>query len=125
MPFFLTEHFWAFFFGEPGKHFYEGNVYGNVVAVLPLAVLGVAGYLWHRGVLREAHEKLDRLAAAHVEHAEKLDRLLNTLDPETDGGLADIKEMLDPDTPSGLGVVNEKLDRLIEPKRSGKMGGIE
>lgn len=115
-PFFATEGFWAFFFGQPGHHFYEAAVYGNVVAVLPLAVLGLFGWLWHRGVVGELHAKVDGLAAAHAEHAQHFKQILDALDPDTDGGIADLRDRLDPDTPGGIGVIRKQLDTLTQPK---------
>jgi hypothetical protein len=117
MIFFLTPHFWEFFFGESGKHFYEANVYGNVIAVLPLGVLAIGGWLWHRGAVEETHRKLDLLAEKHDAHAEHLKKILDALDPESEGGIKvlhdhimNVEDLLDPQTPKGLKVILEALE---------------
>jgi heme exporter protein D len=94
MPFFLTEHFWRFFFAEHGHHFYEAAVWGNVVAVLPLAILGASGFVYHHTVLKRAHESHD----AHLK------AILAALDPEseTDSQLDRIADAVDTTTPGGL-----------------------
>jgi hypothetical protein len=113
MPFFLTEHFWAFFFGMPGgPHFYEAAVWGNVVAVLPLAVLALFGWFWHKGAVEEMHRKLDAAAARADVHAEHMKKVLDLLNPETDGGIADVLDRLDPVSPGGLQVVVDRIETL-------------
>jgi len=90
-------------------HWFWLEIRGNVFAEIPLALA-----LWlllrarHLAVLA-AHAELK---AAHVEHAAKLDKLLNKLDPATRGGLTDVLDRLDPETPGGLRVLDEKLDSL-------------
>lgn len=115
----LFTHFWQFFFvpPEPGVPWYHGQVWGNVVAVLPLALLAVAGFFWHKGVMDEAHEKIDKLAQAHDKHTEHLKAILDALDPDTDGGIADlhakldvIRDALDTHTPGGLKEIVDRLD---------------
>lgn len=62
--FFLT-HWWEFFFAPKGAPWYTGNVWGNVVAVIPL---GVGGYLWSKTKfwpLNLLHGKLDHLVEQH------------------------------------------------------------
>jgi len=117
--FIFSAHFWEFFFAEPGKHFYESAVWGNVVAVLPLAVVAVLGWLWHKGAVGELHRKLDAQAKRHDELAEHMKKALDLLDPERDGGIADvhaaiaeIKNELSVDTPGGLQVVVGRIDML-------------
>jgi hypothetical protein len=95
LAFFLTEaHFWEFFFAEPGKHWYESAVWGNVMAIVPC---GFIAFFW----LRSKHLALTE---THRLHAEKLDKLLAALDPEemTDSQLDRIMEALDLETPGGL-----------------------
>jgi hypothetical protein len=107
VPFFLHSFFWEFFFGNPAqRHFYEAAVWGNVVAVLPMAAFGAAGFVYHHFVLKRLHE----------EHSAHLRSILDILDPETDGGVADlhaaiaeIREDLNPDTPGGLRVVLDEI----------------
>jgi len=130
MPFFLTPWFWEFFFANPQQpHFYEAAVWGNVAAVLPL---GILGYLY----LRSRHEAVlaahRELKAAHVEHAEKLDRLLDKMDPTTDGGLAelhtalaDVQDRLDTATPGGLQEIAERLDALAKPRPARKVAVVK
>jgi hypothetical protein len=115
LAFFIDHWFHFFFWGgnpSPTNVWYERAVWGNVVAVFPLAALGLVGYLWHRGVMKEAHEKLDRLAAVHAAHTAHLKQLLDALDPETDGGLGDLRDLLDVATPGGIGALREQLDDL-------------
>jgi hypothetical protein len=119
---FFLSHAWWFFFDPRGAEWYEGNVYGNLVAIVPT---GLIFFLYLRSrhlAVIAAHEEMK---AAHVEHAEKLDKLLDKLDPSSDGGIADVhaaiaevKDALDPVTPGGLHVVVERLDDL-KPKSPG------
>lgn len=120
-PFFLTGHFWAYYFtGYHVAHAYEAAVWGNVIAILPsapvLAVAGVAAYYFHRRAMAPLHARIDELARAHQdhhdEHVELMKSLLDAMDPETDGGIAELQDRLDPDTPGGIGVLREQLDRL-------------
>jgi hypothetical protein len=118
---FLPVHAYEFFF-QPGggAQWYTGNVYGNLVAIVPTGIL-----LWlylrsrHLAVL-EAHEAL---RVAHVSHAEKLDKLLDRFDPATDGGIAEVhkaiagvRDQLDVDTPGGLHEIAARLDLIAKPK---------
>lgn len=78
---FLT-HFWQFFFQPPAAPWYTGNVYGNIVAVIPC---GVLAWLWARSskaathaLLRQHHaEAMDQRAkhelAAEQRHTELLE----------------------------------------------------
>lgn len=116
-------HFWRFFFEPPGKPAWEGAVWGNVVAVLPLAALAFFGWLWHKGAVGELHRKLDAAAARADLHAEHMKKVLDLLDPETDGGIADvhravaeIRDQLDIGTPGGLHDIAERLDQIVKPK---------
>lgn len=100
-------HSWQFFFNPPHAPWYTGNVYGNLVAIVPTGLLLFAYIRSRHLAVIESHKAIK---AAHIEHAEKLNKLLDKLDPETDGGLSDIRDALDPTTPSGIGVIIEKLD---------------
>jgi len=103
-------HAYQFFF-QPGggAQWYTGNVYGNLVAIVPT---GLIFFLYlrsrHLAVLA-AHAELK---AAHVDHAAKLDRLLDHLDPDTPGPMADVLDRLEPSTPSGIGVVLKEIRGL-------------
>jgi len=107
---FFTDHFVHFFFFGPGQPvWYERAVWGNVVAVIPLALLAGAGWLWHKGAVEEMHRKLDAAAKRADVHAEHMKRILDALDPDTDGGIADVtaavadvRDRLDVSTPGGL-----------------------
>lgn len=99
--FFLT-HFWHYEFAPVGEPWYHGQVWGNVVAVLPMAVLAAGGLIYHHVVLRRLH-------AAHDRH---LKALLDLIDPSTDGGLAIVLDRLDESTPGGLGAVLDRIDEL-------------
>jgi hypothetical protein len=74
LAFFLT-HFWQFFFAPPAGPWYTGNVYGNVVAVVPC---GVLAWLWARSskaathaLLRQHHAEAMEQREAHELAAEK------------------------------------------------------
>jgi hypothetical protein len=109
--FFLT-HAWHFFF-QPGggAQWYTGNVYGNLVAIVPT---GLIFFLYlrsrHLAVLA-AHEELK---LAHVEHAAKLDKLLDHFDPDTPGPMTDVLDRLDLHTPGGV----TDLLKALEPRLS-------
>lgn len=68
---FLT-HFLEFFFAPPGVAWYQGNVWGNVVAIIPCGILAV---LWARTKLKVVHTKLDLLVESHKAIHKKLDGL--------------------------------------------------
>jgi hypothetical protein len=126
VAFFLT-HFWHFEFAPVGEPWYHGQVWGNVVAVLPMALLALGGLLYHHVVLRRLH-------AAHDRH---LKLLVDLLDPATDGGLAIVVDRLDETTPRGLKAVIDELETLraevvhnggrghsqAEPEREPPQGG--
>lgn len=97
---FLT-HFWHYFFAPPHEPWYKGNVWGNVVAVLPMAILGAAGFAYH-------HFALKRLHKAHDKH---LKQILDALDPETESEtqIDRIAELVDDRQPGGVTVVLEEL----------------
>ena len=91
---------------------YWPEVRGNVYAIVPC---GIVAFLWLRSrhlTILAAHESLK---AAHVGHADKLDRLLDKLDSGTDGGISRVLDKLDENTPGGVGTVHERV-RVIEAK---------
>ncbi len=100
-------HAWQFFFNPPSGPWYTGNVYGNLVAIVPTGLLLFAYIRSRHLAVLESHRVLK---IAHIEHAEKLDKLLDALDPQTPGSLKNIEDALDPTTPSGIGVIIEKLE---------------
>jgi hypothetical protein len=106
---FFLNHWFQFNYAEPGQPFYKAADWPNVFVDIPL-VLGAyfLGRARHVTVV-EAH---DALRAAHVEHAAKLDRLLDHLDPDTPGPMADVLDRLEPSTPSGIGVVLKEIRGL-------------
>jgi hypothetical protein len=123
-PFFLSHHFWAYYFtGYHTAHFYEANVWGNVIAIAPsapiLLVLGAIGYFFHKRALDPLHAKIDAMEKLHAErhetHVRLLSSVLDAFDPDTDGGIAEVLDRLDPDTPGGLGAIAERLDREDPP----------
>ena len=111
-------HFWQFFFFPPHEVWYKGAVWGNVVAVLPLAILGAAGFAYHHVVVKGLH-------STHDEHLKKI---LDALDPEaqTETQLDQIADRVDETTPGGLGVLDRKLDQLLDttaPRAAQTAGG--
>lgn len=107
---FLT-HWWEYNFIPAHEAWYHGATWPNVFVLLPLSVLGFIGWLWHKGAVDETHKKIDALAKKHDEHAEKLKKVLDALDPETDGGIQEVMDRLDPETPGGLEVLDTKIDK--------------
>lgn len=105
----LIAHFWQFFFVPPeqGVPWYHGQVWGNVVAVLPLALLGAAGFAYHHFVLRRVHRQIE---ARHDEHSRRLCEILNVLDPDSEGGLSVVLDRLDTRTPDGLKTVLDAIE---------------
>lgn len=112
IAFFLT-HWFQFNYAPLGQPWYQGADWPNVFVLLPLAILGTAGFFYHLAVTKRLHARIDDLATKHDQHAEKLKLVLDALDPETDGGLADVLDRLDPGTPGGLAVIAHKLDDLV------------
>ena len=102
---FIT-HFWHYFFWggpipQPVNVWYERAVWGNVVAVLPMAVLGAGGFTYHHFALKRMHESHDR----------HLKRILDALDPETSSEtqIDRIADLVDDQKPGGVTVVLEEL----------------
>jgi hypothetical protein len=112
MLFFFTSYFWEFFFDNTPtqNHFYEAAVWGNVIAILPLAIASIIAFVWHKGIVKQTHKKLDALAEKHTEHTEHLKKILDLLDPETDGGIS---------------VVHEKIDRMENELNLETPGGLK
>lgn len=112
-------HWWHLYFDPAEKPWYEGQIWGNVFAVLPLAVLGFIGYWVHKFITKE-HEDIDaRLERHHDEHSKHLKAILDALDPDTEGGIADvhvkldaIKNELNPETEGGLKVLLDRIEGL-------------
>ena len=103
--------FLRFFFAPLHEPWYHGAVWGNVVAVVPL---GLMGFFW----LRSKHIALTEVHAQHNRH---LESILAALDPEAESEttLDLIADKVDETTPGGLGTIRERLE-TIAPKRSGK-----
>jgi hypothetical protein len=110
--FFLT-HWFQFNYAEPGQPFYRAADWPNVFVVLPLAILGFL-YLRSRHLaVMAAHETLK---SAHDEHARKLDLLINHLDPDGQGSIAQVLDRLDTTTPGGLKEIADRLDHFTQPQ---------
>ncbi len=88
--------FWHFFFEPQGHPFYEGNVYGNIVAIIPSAIIiSIAGYIWSktkfwpllplkRGI-HSLHDKLDKHSSKQDEHNKWVAKTIHELHIKTDG----------------------------------------
>lgn len=106
---FFAHAYWFFFDPGHGAQWYEGNVYGNLVAIVPTGLI-LFFYIRSRHLaVMESHRALK---AAHIEHAAKLDKLLDHLDPETPGPINEVLDRLDPETPGGLQVVAASIKTL-------------
>ena len=116
----FTHWFHYYFAGGPLPQtvnvWYERAVWGNVFADLPLAVIAGGLFLWHHFAVRDLHRKVDELASKHEAHDRHLKAILDALDPDTDGGLADVQKQiaavddkLDPTTPGGLKVLLDEI----------------
>lgn len=104
---FIT-HFWQYFFFPAHEVWYRGNVWGNVVAVLPLAILGIIGFTYHHFVLKNLHES----------HDQHLKLIIDALDPETDAEtqIDRIAELVDETKPGGVTTVLEAVRNLHDAK---------
>jgi len=111
------KHWWdAYFFGGPGPAWYLRLVWGNVFAVLPLGLAGFVGYRVHKLATKGREDVDAKLERHHNEHLEHMRKILDALDPDTDGGLNDIKELLDVHSPGGIGDLPDELKtRLGSP----------
>lgn len=120
---FFADHFVRFFFFGPGEPvWYERAVWGNVVAVIPLAGLALLGWFWHKGAVQEMHRKLDKAAERADVHAEHMKRVLDLLDPETDGGMAVVLDRLDAATPGGIKDVLDAIRAKPIPMPTARSG---
>jgi hypothetical protein len=99
---FLIDHFWQYNFFPVHEAWYRGAAWPNVAAVLPLAVLGIVGLVYHHTILRRLH----------TEHSVHLKAILDVLDPDTEGGLAIVNDRLDLETPGGIRVIRDRIDEF-------------
>ena len=88
---------------------YWPEVRGNVYAVVPC---GLVAWLYLRSKHRAIVVAHAELKAAHVSHAEKLDKLLDKLDPESQGGISDVLDRLDIQTPGGIADLHAEIVAL-------------
>jgi hypothetical protein len=105
-------HWWNLYFFPPGKPWYEGLVWGNVFAVLPLAILGTITYWVHKWITKDI-QKFDH-EASHAELHRKLSLILDQLDPEAESNstLDLIADRVNEETPGGLGTIRADLRKL-------------
>lgn len=126
-------HWWQYNFAPPGQPVWMGAAWPNVAAVLPLAVLGVVGWVWHRGAMKELHGKVDALATLHDAHvatlnaqhagnADRLKKILDAVDPETDGGIGVVLDRLDVSTPGGIKDVLDAVQAKPRPAPTARSG---
>jgi hypothetical protein len=99
-------HAWAWYWAE---------VKGNLLATPIIAVVVGLYVRFRHTVAEEAHRELMR---KHIDHAKDLARLIDALDPSTDGGVGDmrtkldvIKDEIDLITPGGIGEIIHKLTK--------------
>ena len=106
---FFTDHFSQFFFFPVHEVWYRGAVWGNVVAVIPLAILGAVAFFWHRAETKALHETHD----AHL----KL--ILKALDPEADSEstLDLIADKVNEETPGGIKAVLDAIEKKPVPAK--------
>jgi hypothetical protein len=104
-------HWWHLYFDPTTGPWYTGQVWGNVFAVLPLAVLGTIGYWVHKWITKDIKEFDSK--RAHDEHTRHLRAILDALDPNVESGsqLDVIADRVDETTPGGLGAVLERISR--------------
>jgi len=106
------QQWWYTYFDPHHAPWYTGQVWGNVFAVLPLAVLGTVTY-WVHKVLTKDIEKFDA-EKAHDEHSKHLRAILDALDPEveSDSTLDYIAGQVNEDTPGGLKTIRDEIKLL-------------
>ena len=120
-PFFLSNHFWEYYFtGYHVSHAYEAAVWGNVIAIFPSApiilALGVLGYYFHNRAMSPLHKRLDVFEQAHInqhnEHMRAMKSILDALDPSTESEsiLDTIADRVDDKTDSGIGAIIKRLE---------------
>ena len=90
----MLREFWEWYWPE---------VRGNVLAIVPC---GLAAFFW----LRSKHLAL---TAAHKSHDQKLAKLMDKLNPDTEGGIADVLDRLDPTTAGGIRVILEAITKEV------------
>ena len=105
-------HWFHIYFDPYRAPWYEGLVWGNVFAVLPLAVLGTIGYWVHKWVTKDIKEFDAR--EAHDEHTKHLRAILDALDPEveSDSTLDYIASQVNEETPGGLKTIRDEIKLL-------------
>lgn len=76
--------FWKFFFAPDNGPWFTGNVWGNVVAMIPCGIIGgLIGTFWAKSKywpFKLLHKKLDRLHERHDEHAADIEHVLHVLE---------------------------------------------
>ena len=107
-------HWFHVYFDPYHAPWYEGLVWGNVFAVLPLAVLGGIGYWVHKWITRDI-KKFDA-KKAHDEHTKHLRAILDALDPEVESDtiLDTIADRVDEATPGGIGTLRAEIKAALE-----------
>lgn len=105
-------HWFHVYFDPYHAPWYEGLVWGNVFAVLPLAVLGTITYWVHKWITKGIQE-FDH-EASHAELHRKLSALLDQLDPEvtTNSTLDYIASQVNEETPGGLKTIRDEIKLL-------------
>ena len=130
----LLEHWFHYYFwGGPTPTtvnvWYERGVWGNVFADIPLAALalitGTIAFIWHKDVMERTHSKLDKaveerqenhdeLLNQHQKHHDEimlhLKKVIDSIDPESEGKISDVLDRLDPSTEGGIKVIVDKLN---------------
>lgn len=97
--------FWHYYFWPAAGPWWLGAVWGNVIAIVPLFCLT----LEHRMAV----------AAAQRVHSQHLEKIIDWIDPATDGGVSVVHQrldaicdLLDADTPGGVGTVRTAIEAL-------------
>lgn len=113
------QHWWGLYFDPPHAPWYTGQVWGNIFAILPAAILGYMGY-WIHKVISSDVKKFDA-RAAHDAHMRHLQAIVDALDPAvaSDSVLDMIADRVDEETPSGIGTLRDELKKLQEARDSG------
>ena len=92
---------------------YWPEVRGNVYAIVPC---GIAAFFWFRSKHLAILASHEALKVAHVEHSEKLDSLLDSMDPDSDGGMQTVLDRLDPESDGGIKVLRDDIAKLRKVK---------
>jgi hypothetical protein len=111
LAFFLT-HWFQYYFVPVHEVWWKGAVWGNVFAVLPLAVLGAVAFFYHRAEVKALHES----------HDKHLRAILQALDPEAESEsmLDQIADRVSEETPGGIRTVLEAIEGKERPKARSK-----